>query len=391
MSDVRGPVTLDVVLRALDQIPFSWPFVGILPLLALVYERRGAESWSGLVFPWPTVSEWHDVLMVRHPFVVGCIIFILLKYTSMHMSRLALNLGEPRPDKPDWKEDVIVITGGSMGIGKELVQILSREHKARMAVLDVLEPTYAAASHGAPDILYIRTDVTSEQAVAQAQAQIIERFGRSPSYVVSCAGVAPAGSLLTSPVKMFTRAFDINAAANVVLAQAFLPAMISNNHGHFMTVASSASYFSLPNLCAYSMSKTAALAFLESLRAELRAVYKACRVRTSVVTPTKVRTVLAEGLNEGDDDFLMPVLEPIQVARAMADTLNSGLSRNISLPLGSALLPYLRALPEWYRGALRAMGNTDALVTPESISRGQQALRGHQSNLDHMKKLGVHS
>ena len=139
------------------------------------------------------------------------------------------------------------------------------------------------------------------------------------------------------------------------------------------------------------MSKTAALAFLESLRAELRAVYKACRVRTSVVTPTKVRTVLAEGLNEGDDDFLMPVLEPIQVARAMADTLNSGLSRNISLPLGSALLPYLRALPEWYRGALRAMGNTDALVTPESISRGQQALRGHQSNLDHMKKLGVHS
>ena len=319
MSDVRGPVTLDVVLRALDQIPFSWPFVGILPLLALVYERRGAESWSGLVFPWPTVSEWHDVLMVRHPFVVGCIIFILLRYTSMHMSRLALNLGEPRPDKPDWKEDVIVITGGSMGIGKELVQILSREHKARMAVLDVLEPTYAAASHGAPDILYIRTDVTSEQAVAQAQAQIIERFGRSPSYVVSCAGVAPAGALLTSPVKMFTRAFDINAAANVVLAQAFLPAMISNNHGHFMTVASSASYFSLPNLCAYSMSKTAALAFLESLRAELRAVYKACRVRTSVVTPTKVRTVLAEGLNEGDDDFLMPVLEPIQVARAMAD------------------------------------------------------------------------
>ena len=148
MSDVRGPVTLDVVLRALDQIPFSWPFVGILPLLALVYERRGAESWSGLVFPWPTVSEWHDVLMVRHPFVVGCIIFILLRYTSMHMSRLALNLGEPRPDKPDWKEDVIVITGGSMGIGKELVQILSREHKARMAVLDVLEPTYAAASHG---------------------------------------------------------------------------------------------------------------------------------------------------------------------------------------------------------------------------------------------------
>ena len=117
-----------------------------------------------------------------------------------------------------------------------------------------------------------------------------------------------------------------------------------------MTVASSASHCSLPMLGAYSMSKAAALAFHETLRAELRAIYKAPRVRTSVVTPTKVRTMLGYSLKDSDNEFLMPVLEPIEVAEAMASTIQGGLGASISQPLLTNLLPYLRAFPEWFRG-----------------------------------------
>lgn len=387
-SSFREPFTLDLVLRKLDKVPFSPPFIVILPLLAVLLGRR-SEGFPDMLMRLPSLGELYEALFVRHRILFGMAIFAFLKWVSRKLARRAMNNGDPTPDKPRWKEDVIVVTGGAMGIGKEVVQILSREYGARLAVLDVLDPTYAPASNGAPEILFIRTDVTSEKAVAEAHAKIIERFGRSPSHVVHCAGVAPGGAMLSCGLKMYSRVYDINTLANVVLAQAFVPSMIKNNHGHFMSIASSASYYTLPNNVPYSMSKAAALAFMEGLRVELRYIYKAPRVRTTFVTPAKVRTVLAEALNDTKDPFVSPSLEPIQVARQMTDALASGLGHNITTPLAMTLLPYLRAFPEWFRAFLHKTSHAEELVTEESIRRGLAIARGSQTNEQHMKDLGI--
>ena len=381
MTHFREPITLDLVLRSLDKVPFSKPFVVILPILALLWERRG-QSLSSALLKLPSLSEWSTLLTMRHKWVFRMVVFIVLKELSKVCSRSASNLGVSKPDRPKWKKDVVVITGGSTGIGRDVVQHLSRKFGARIAVLDITEPTYAPAKYGAPDILYVRTDVTNKDEVAVAHSKIKDHFGNSPSIVVSCAGVALAGPILTTSSRTFSRTFDINALANVILAHEFLPYMVENNHGHFMVVASSASYFSLPLLGPYSMSKSAALAFYETLRAELRSVYKAHRVRTSVVTPTKVRTLLGHALKDSDNNFLTPVLEPIQVASAMVDTLDSGLGRAISQPMFTSLLPYVRALPEWFRGLLTTVGNTDSSVTAESIANSFKAGYGKNWNKD---------
>ena len=65
-------------------------------------------------------------------------------------------------------------------------------------------------------------------------------------------------------------------------------------------LASAAAYISVANLGEYSTSKAAALALHETLREELKHRYNAPNVRTSIITPTKVSTLLGQALNELD-------------------------------------------------------------------------------------------
>lgn len=362
----REPFTLDVVLRALDRVPFSPPFLVLLPLLTLMWELR-TLSPARLGASLPTLRGWYALLWTEHRWVGRALLFIAVKTLSRVLSRRAANNGEPRADPPAWDRDVVVVTGGATGIGKAVVEELSARYRAKIAVLDIAQPTYAPAAPGAPPILYVRTDVTERASIGAAHDTIRATFGTSPSLVVSCAGLAFGGPVLSVTLESVNKMMQINAFANVHLAQEFVPHMVQHNHGHYMTVASSGSYFTPPMMSSYCMSKAAALAFHEELRSELRVLYKAPRVRTSIVTPTKVRTLLGAGLKDTDNAFVAPTLEPIQVARAMVDALNSGLSHSVSQPLFTKVLPFVRAMPDWFRALLAAVGKTDSAVTADSM------------------------
>ncbi|WFD39048.1 uncharacterized protein MJAP1_002018 [Malassezia japonica] len=387
-ANFREPFSVDTVIRALDKVPFSPPFLVILPVLALFLDRRG-ESVQDVISNLPTFAAWKELLFDRYKWFGRAMIFIALKMLSRCLSRRAANNGVPKADPPNWKKDVLVITGGSAGIGKDIVELLSRRYQARIAVLDIAPPTYVAAKEGDPPILWIKTDVTKREAIAAANKKIIETFGEPPSFVVSCAGIAIGGPLLTISPESVMKTIQINAIANIHMAQEFVPNMVKQNHGHYVTVASSASYFTPANLSSYCMSKAATLAFHEELRTELRVLYKAPRVRTSVVTPTKVRTLLGHVLKDNDNKFLNPTLEPIQVATAIVDAINSGLSQAISQPLTTKMLPFVRAMPDWYRALVEWIGNTDQVVTEENIALGLKSGYGKNwSEEDYKAILG---
>ncbi len=78
------------------------------------------------------------------------------------------------------------------------------------------------------------------------------------------------------------------AMSHYVTLKEFLPAMIKENHGHVVSIASAASYMPLPQMGPYAGSKAYALSLHEVLSGELRARYNAPKVRTSVVCPAKV-------------------------------------------------------------------------------------------------------
>ncbi|PKI84551.1 hypothetical protein MVES1_001626 [Malassezia vespertilionis] len=363
---------LDSIIRTLDKVPFSPPFLVILPVVALFLGNRG-QSLNTVLQRAANLSTWQDLLCVRFRCISYMMLFILIKTVSRFFSLRAENNYVPQRDPPNWSQDVVAITGGATGIGKDIVETLSKKCKARIAVLDIAEPTYAQAAPGSPPILWIQTDVTSADAIAAAHQKIKEVFGTSPSIVIGCAGIAIGGPLLTTSSGIVDKTFKINSLQHILLAKEFVPFMAKNNHGHYVTVASSASYYTPPLLSAYCMSKAAALAFHEELRVELRVAYNAPRVRTSVVTPTKVRTLLGHALKDTDNSFIAPTLEPLEVATAITDAIEEGRSHSISQPMMTKMLPFVRAMPEWYRTFIAALGKTDGAVTAESIRSGLQA------------------
>ena len=76
--------------------------------------------------------------------------------------------------------------------------------------------------------------------------------------------------------------------------KSFLPDMMSRNHGHIVTVASSAGFIGVTGLADYCASKFAAVGFDESLRFELEAQGKD-GIHTTVVCPFFINTGMFEG------------------------------------------------------------------------------------------------
>lgn len=159
--------------------------------------------------------------------------------------------------------------------------------------------------------------------------------------------------------------------------------MIKENHGHVVTIASSASYMSLPHMGAYAASKSAALALHESLTGELRARYPhADRIRTTVVCPTKVKTALGSALADHSTTFLGPTLYPEQVSSAVTSAVSSGLSKQICMPAIMNLLPIVSRGPAWIRRFFEVYADLDHYATDDlnkkALAGGYKARLGDE-------------
>ena len=85
--------------------------------------------------------------MKAQKYLAYLLAFVGVKTVNRVLTRLVRNHGW-RADPPKWSRfkgdgDVVLITGGSTGIGKEVVEILAKKTN-KIAVLDMAEPTYNA-------------------------------------------------------------------------------------------------------------------------------------------------------------------------------------------------------------------------------------------------------
>lgn len=102
------------------------------------------------------------------------------------------------------------------------------------------------------------------------------------------------------------------------------------------------------------MSKAAALSFHEILGNELRTRYNAPNIRTTVVCPTKVATVLGEVLSD-PIPFLSPTLRPETVARRIVQSIDAGLSEHLMMPAYTNIMPLMRGLPSWFQSGFESV------------------------------------
>ncbi|CAI7592900.1 unnamed protein product [Penicillium manginii] len=257
----------------------------------------------------------------------------------------AINNGQK--DHYDWNREVVILTGGSGGIGRHVAQMLG-ERGIKVAILDITAPETALPN----SVRYFKCDITSAADIKEVGAAVRASFGR-PTILINNAGILTGKTILGTTEAITRRMFEVNTLSHYWLAQEFLPDMIAHDHGMVVTVASQAGYTTTPNMVDYSASKAGAISFHEGLAAELVTRYEAPRVRTVLVTQGFTRTPLI-GVLTPEDTWFNPLLEPETVAGGIVRQVLSGESGSVVVP-GSAgyLCHRLRGYPLWLQHGLR--------------------------------------
>lgn len=166
------------------------------------------------------------------------------------------------------KGKTIVVTGGTDGIGKALVELLLAAG-ANVATCgrngDKLE-TLQAAYPNKP-LHCIPADVSVYEDCKKLIETSVEKFN-GIDILINNAGISMHGELINTDVSVFKKVMDINYLGTVYCTKLALPYILQKN-GTIAGISSIAGYRGLPGRSGYSAAKFALNGFLESIRTEL--------------------------------------------------------------------------------------------------------------------------
>ena len=186
------------------------------------------------------------------------------------------------------QDKVIVITGASSGIGKQVAIDFAKEGVKGVAIVarnrDRLNEL-ALEIQDKCECLVCPCDVSDKSAVVSMARNVLEKFGNI-DVLVNNAGYGILGKVQVQSVEEIEAVTATNYLGMIYCTKAFLGSMLARKNGHIVNVASLAASFGIPGLAAYCGSKFAMLGFSESLSHELHGT----GVGITVVSPIGVRT-----------------------------------------------------------------------------------------------------
>lgn len=228
----------------------------------------------------------------------------------------------------------VVITGASSGLGAALAGCYAARD-ATLALIARHRERLHAVAKAFPRAVPYCADVRDGAAMSAVARDFIDRFG-PPDVVIANAGVS-TGTLTEHPedVERFQTVLDINVMGLVKTFHPFLAAMREAGRGTLAGIASVAGVRGLPGAGAYSASKAAAIAYLESLRVELRGT----GIRVVTVCPGYIATPMT-----ARNPYRMPfLLSADEAARRIVRAIDAG-RRVATIPWQMAIVARILAV-----------------------------------------------
>ncbi|XP_056148843.1 epidermal retinol dehydrogenase 2-like [Lampris incognitus] len=212
--------------------------------------------------------------------------------------------------------EVVLITGAGSGIGR----LMAQEFAALGTVLvlwdinqdGMKETARLVKEGGAIRVHYYLCDCSDKAEVYRVADQVKREVG-DISILVNNAGIVTGKKFMDAPDSLIEKTMEVNVMAHCWTYKAFLPAMIANNHGHLVSIASSAGLIGVNGLADYCASKFAAVGFAESVSLELLATGKN-GIKTTIVCPYFINTGMFDGC-QTKWPHVLPILDPHYVAK----------------------------------------------------------------------------
>lgn len=174
----------------------------------------------------------------------------------------------------DWDKEVVVITGGSSGIGESIAQtLLARNQKTTVVIVDYVPLTWTP-NEGAK-MSYYKCDLSSSVAIRELASQIRSEVGH-PTVLVNNAGLCRGSTVMDGSYGDVELTVRTNLIAPFLLVKEFLPHMVRINHGHIVNVSSVSSLFPPARVADYAATKAGITALHEVCRSFLMDPFPTC-------------------------------------------------------------------------------------------------------------------
>ena len=199
---------------------------------------------------------------------------------------------------------LIVVTGGTKGIGRAIIEKFSRHDfdivtcSRNRQELDLLKTTLYKLN---PSInVFIRQADLSDKNQTKEFCEFVRMLQRPIDVLVNNAGYFLPGQIVTEAEDTLEKMINANVYSAYHTTRGIAAEMITKRAGHIFNMCSIASIKAYPNGGSYAISKFALLGFSKCLREEL----KEFGIRVTAVIAGATKTASWEGTNLPDERFM---------------------------------------------------------------------------------------
>ncbi|QIW97721.1 hypothetical protein AMS68_003239 [Peltaster fructicola] len=307
-----------------------------------------------------------------HPHVLYAMIWAAIVSVVSLFFLIDQSLADGYPRDCDWEKEVIVVTGGSNGLGKLIVEMFAMRGNT-VAVLDIQMPTEKEINDSdalnRDNVHWYKCDVSKFDEVKAVNEQIERDLGKV-TVLINNAAIVHGLPILSLTASQVAATLNVNLLGHFNTLQTFLPSMLAaENGGTIVTVASVLGKLGAAQLADYTASKAGLIALHASVAAELRTTYAdkgGKKVRHVLVNTGQLATDLFHGM-QTPSSFFGPVVDPVIVAKEVVRYVDMGLDGEISFPLYAQQIAWMDMLPPGLRLFARWMSGID-----KSVAKMQQ-------------------
>lgn len=226
---------------------------------------------------------------------------VLMTISLPTFTKETIDKSQPIPSSQRFLNQVVIVTGASRGIGKEIAQQFAREGaklvligRDEAALKRIVEELQAQA-------ISIQADVSSPEDMEKMIQETLAQYGKV-DILCHNAGIYPYSRLENMTLDEWKKVIDINLTGTFLAVKACIPWMKSQGHGKIVITSSiSGPQTALPGFSHYTASKGGVSGFIRTAAVEL-AKYK---ININAVEPGNIMTEGLDGLGEDHIDRMI--------------------------------------------------------------------------------------